>query len=356
VPKPKGGDRLKLLSFNKALEQSEGFGKRHLMLGNGFSIALKPDIFTYTALFDQAKNAGSISKRIGAAFRAMNTSDFETVIRVLRDSAVVVPAYLKDKTIGTDTAKLLCKDADAVRELLARTVSDSHPERPGDVTEDQYTACRQFLSNFDGSIYTLNYDLLLYWTVMQDLEPEVHSDDGFRTPDEGEEDYVTWDIEKTTGQNIFYLHGALHIYDAGHELQKYTWVNTGVRLIEQIRSALDDDRFPLIVSEGRSNEKLTKIIHSNYLSRGYRSFAAIGGSLFIYGHSLAENDEHILKLIPKSKVKNLFVGIYGDQKSPDNKRIIARAQRFPAERRHGTPLGVSFFDASTAEVWGESDD
>ena len=321
------------------------------MLGNGFSIAFKRDIFTYTALFDQAKKAGKMSKRIGGVFQALKTSDFETAIRVLRDSAAVIPAYVSDRTAAEKTAKLLREDADAVRELLAQTVSDSHPEGPSDVTEVQYKSCRQFLANFDGHIYTLNYDLLLYWTVMQDVEPKIHSDDGFRTPDEGEEDYVTWDIEKTSGQNVFYLHGALHIYDAGHELQKYTWIHTGIRLIEQIRAALSEERFPLIVSEGRSDEKLTKIMHSNYLSRGYRSFAAIGGSLFIYGHSLVENDEHILRLIPKNKIKTLFVGIYGDPRTPANKRMIARARRLPTERRRRGALVVEFFNASTAQVW-----
>ncbi len=321
------------------------------MLGNGFSIALRPDIFTYNALLEQAGKSGKISKRIETVFQAMNCTDFETVIRVLRDSANVVPAYLTDKPTATKTARLLRSDADAVRELLARAVSDSHPEHPGKVTKSQYACCRRFLSNFNGSTYTLNYDLLLYWTVMQNMDPQIPSDDGFRTPDEGEEDYVTWDIEKTTSQNVFYLHGALHIYDVGHELKKYTWVRTGIRLIDQIRGALSDSRFPLIVAEGQSDEKMTKIMHSNYLSRGYRSLAMIGGSLFIYGHRLAENDEHILRLIPKSKIKKLFVGIYGDPSTVANKCIVARAQRFPTERRRGVALAVEFFDATTASVW-----
>src|SRR6202035_1072609 len=135
------------------------------------------------------------------------------------------------------------------------------------------------------------------------------SDDGFRTPNEGSTDFVSWDIEKTDSQNLFYLHGALHIFDAGSELQKFTWINTGIKLIEQIRNALDDKKFPLFVSEGTSSEKMDKIMHSNYLSRGMRSFSKIGGNLFIYGHSLADNDKHILNLIPKSKIKRLFVSL-----------------------------------------------
>ncbi|MBX9634380.1 MAG: DUF4917 family protein [Magnetospirillum sp.] len=43
----------KLISFAEALTFSKT-GKRHLLLGNGFSISLKPDIFTYGALYDNA--------------------------------------------------------------------------------------------------------------------------------------------------------------------------------------------------------------------------------------------------------------------------------------------------------------
>ena len=341
---------MKLLSFDQALKASQGGGKRHLLLGNGFSIALKPKIFTYTALFDQAKKKGLLTEEVAALFAALMTTDFEVVIKALRDAAIVSEVYLHDAKTKRELPAKLRKDADAVREVLAKTISDSHPERPHDVTPEQYAYCRRFLSHFD-DIYTLNYDLLLYWTSMQDLEPDILHDDGFRTPDDGPTDYVTWDIEKTNNQNIHYLHWALHIFDAGIELQKYTWCNTRVALIEQIREALAANKFPLIVAEGRSDEKLERIVHSNYLSRSFRSFSAIGGSLFIYGHSLADNDEHILRLIEKNKVSVLYVGVYGDPNSDSNKRIIKRAKEFPTTRPPKRPLKVEFFDSTTARVW-----
>ena len=99
------------------------------------------------------------------------------------------------------------KDMLAIREALAATIAESHPDRPHDVTVDEYRACKTFLSNFE-CIYTLNYDLLLYWTVMQDeIEPEVKHDDGFRTPYTGVAEYVTWEVQNTKKQNTYYLHG-----------------------------------------------------------------------------------------------------------------------------------------------------
>jgi len=186
-----------------------------------------------------------------------------------------------------------------------------------------------------------------------EVEPFFEHDDGFRTPDEGEADYVTWDAEKTIGQTLFYLHGALHIFDADYVLKKYTWVNTGIRLIDQIRSALEQGLYPHIVAEGTSREKQAKILHSMYLSRAYRSFANIGSNLFIYGHSLADNDQHWLDLIAKGKTKHLFVSLYGDPNSDANQFIRTRGLQVQERRPAKRPLELHFYDASTAQVWGQ---
>ena len=199
----------------------------------------------------------------------------------------------------------------------------------------------------------MNYDLLLYWTLMQsEVLPAVTSDDGFRNPEDHEAEYVVWDVQNTNEQRIFYLHGALHIYDAGAELLKFTWSKTDVPLVDQIKRSLDRREYPLIVTEGTCDQKKDRIQHSNFLGRAYRSFAGLGGCLFIYGHSLAENDEHLLTLIDHGKIKKLFVGIYGDQTSEGNRKIIKRAELIPTRRRlNGTQAEVHFFDAKSAHVW-----
>ena len=108
----------------------------------------------------------------------------------------------------------------------------------------------------------------------------------------------------------------------------------------------------MIVTEGTSSQKQDRIQHSGILNRGYRSFAEIGGSLFVYGHSLAENDEHLLKLIDRAKTKKIFIGIYGDPTTEGNRRIIERARMIPGRRpARGTQADVYFFDAGSAHVW-----
>jgi hypothetical protein len=43
------------LDFAQACEKATAYGKKHLLLGNGFSIACKPNIFAYGSLFEEAK-------------------------------------------------------------------------------------------------------------------------------------------------------------------------------------------------------------------------------------------------------------------------------------------------------------
>lgn len=150
---------------------------------------------------------------------------------------------------------------------------------------------------------------------------------------------------------VTFYAGALHIFDAEIEIQKYTWKNTGIKLIDQIRDALSKDYFPLFVSEGTSAEKYKHIRHNDYLAKGYRSFSSIQGALFIFGHSLAEIDDHYLRCIQRGKISNLYVGIFGDPESPSNKYIIRRANQLAEGRRPRNPLKVQFYDTSSASVW-----
>lgn len=236
------------------------------------------------------------------------------------------------------------------------TIANNHPLQPNQLTEDEFKHCRFFLKNFE-AIYTLNYDLLLYWSLMhttkdaETFEP-IKCDDGFRHPDGSDSsDYVSWEMENSDQQNIHYLHGALHIFESDTELVKYTWSRTGVKLIDQISEALKEDRYPVIVAEGTSKQKVSRIMKSSYLQRSLKSLRNISGSLFVYGMALHENDEHVLKRIRKGKVNELWVGIYGDPKSKENVALRKRAIALSDERSIKKSLLVNFYDASTAKIW-----
>lgn len=303
----------------------------------------------YGKLYEQA-DFTKLSPTAKKAFEALGTQDFERVIKALRATKLILEAY---GGVSRTLLNTLQSDADGLRELLVETIAHSHPAWPGELTDEEYAACRAFVSNFD-TVYTFNYDLLLYWAQMHTEEGVAPtSDDGFRKSDvDYDAAYVVWDPSQSHEQNTWFLHGALHVFDSGAEIQKYTWSNTGVRLIDQIRDALGKGFFPLFVSEGTSAEKLERIRHSDYLAKAYRSFSEITGSLFIYGHSLAPNDEHYIRRIEKGKLSHLYIGLHGDPELDSNKRIVRRADQMANNRRRNASLSISYFDTSTAKVWG----
>lgn len=341
---------VELLTFDEALnDSSEVADEPHLLLGNGFSISCRPDAFNYGALLDEA-TFDAAHGDIRAVFELLGTTDFERVIEMLRLAGALADRYGP----GADLGDKLRHDAETVREALAVTLAARHPDLPFDLTPAEYTAARAFLSNFR-KIYTLNYDMLLYWAVMQELEPDVPTNDGFTNSEDPDADYVVWEPYLDFGnQRIFFLHGGLHLYDAGSEISKITWSRTGIPLVDQIRSALAAGRYPLIVTEGSSPEKEGKILHNAYLNHAIRSFAKIQKTLFIHGHSLAPNDQHIFRRIEEGKLDRLYISIYGDVDSDANRDVILRGEAMPNNRDqlNSRPLVVRFYDAATAHVWG----
>ena len=370
-----------VITFEEALAETTDM-KRHLLLGNGFSIALFPSCFTYGTLLDSVDFTPY--PEIRWAFATLGTVDFEIVINALRQTIALMPIYGGDAS----ALALMEQHAEALKELLVQAIAGNHPERPNDITEEQYRSCRQFLAHFVGEsrdrraqggdnlrakLFSLNYDLLLYWTLLhnqinvrdtsrpfglvaEETEPLEHND-GFLPPeDDPDAEYVEWKGEEVDKQSVFYLHGALHLFDHGPELQKKCWERSGgIALIEQVHDALNKDKFPLYVSEGSSDGKLDRIMHSAYLHKGLRTLRkncdSIGVSFFIFGHSLADNDMHILNQIRKGRFAKLYISIYGDPGDEANRQIIQRANGLAAMRSERYPLSIKFYDASSAHVW-----
>jgi len=351
---------MSVMTFHDAIAEAQATmtGKNpariHLLVGNGFSIALRPDIFSYNSLFSEANFEECPEAQ--QVFSQLGTMDFEEVVWALEKAATVLPCYNSE---DTQTPQKMTEDAHHIKEVLIETIAEKHPARPFDITDEQYKHCILFLKNFidaKGKIYTLNYDILLYWALMKGSNDElgeeykINFDDGFRSdPYESDTSYVIWNNGESRNQNLYYLHGALHLFDAGHELRKYTWKRTDEALVDQSRRAIDQGLFPLFVSEGSAESKMNKIEHSGYLHKALRSLTNIGGVLFIHGMSLSPNDEHILRTLERGKLKKIFVGLFGDPSSDRNKAIITRANLIA---EHNNNIEIHFYDSVSADVWG----
>jgi Domain of unknown function (DUF4917) len=354
-----------LLSFDDVLQKSKSL-KLHLVLGNGFSIAKFPKIFTYDALFSRAKFTDH--ERLKRVFEKLRSHDFEAVMRHLLMLVQTGEEY------GFDAAAVgeVKKDIEALKQVLIQTICDNHPDGPNDIDDASYTKCFALLRNFLGRdrshIYTLNYDLLLYWCIarigLSDKTFAKIINDGFSNPaNEAEAEYVSWQGEgQAFFSNIRYPHGALHIFDAGDDIQKITFSRTNERLIDQTRRALDKGFFPLFVSEGTSKEKIEKIKHNAYLYVCYQQFCGdvkglvkeINGepdtAMVIYGHSLNGVDDHFWSKLMRGKIKDVYVSVYGGLESESGLAIQQNVQRlnkaFPA-----TDVIFHFFDAASVDLW-----
>jgi hypothetical protein len=345
----------KAISWLNELTNSRGKALTpRLLLGNGFSIAFDPARFSYSALRSQAEGQGTLSPTAQHLFRKLDTQDFEIVIKTLEDATLGLEALDATKyatettTLGAEAAKL--KDA------LAHILAALHPERPYEIDDEAYLQVRTFLDQFD-VIYTANYDLLLYWTLMQDFTESGlktrQADDGFRDPGHAA-DYVVWNHLDPHSQSVFYLHGALHLYRSEDGLKKLTWRRTSEPLIDQIRAQLEVDSFPLYVAEGTSREKLTRIGTSDYLGRALRSLAAISGGLLSYGMSFSKNDAHIMDAIVHSKITRLAVSLFGDVGSQVNEATIQAVEDMKSRRATSyskAGLEIVFYDAQSVRLW-----
>lgn len=186
-------------------------------------------------------------------------------------------------------------------------MSSTHPANQGEIQNDEYKHARAFLCNFS-RVFTLNYDLLLYWTFMMSgldrLTPPCK--DGF-VGSGGQ--WAEW----ARDPQIFYLHGAFHLYtgeDGETHKLTYDWPN---RILDQLLSAMQEGNYPLVVTEGTWQKKLARIQANPYLRWCLREFENQAANLFIHGVRLAENDQHIVARLegPRSQVKRIYVSLYG---------------------------------------------
>ena len=332
-----------ILDFDIAISKADE--KKHLLLGNGFSISLFPDMFNYKTLSGKITDEG-----INLLFKELETSDFEYVMSRMTKALQIIEVYgdcsseLKDKLRG-DIGKL--------KKTLINTITKCHPENTDKIPNEKYEHCCKFLHHFEGGKkYTLNYDLLLYWVYMHCRESKCDNgctltcNDGFKPC----KDIFKWEIGNEHNQNLYYLHGAMHIFIDGSNVEKYTWSNTGKPLVKQVTESIRKGKYPVFISEGTTEHKKMRINNNSYLGSGFSSLKSIEGSLFIYGHSLRDEDDHIFNCINANKeVKKIFVSIHGEENSEANRKIIEKINTW---RKKYSPKEYFVYTAETAKVWG----
>ncbi|CAM8665681.1 Protein of unknown function DUF4917 [Comamonadaceae bacterium] len=307
-----------------------------VLLGNGFSQAWSPEIFNYSSLL-QVANFEDREIQIRELFDRQNTWDFEAVMRTLLAAEMVAEVHGLDQPI----IERIKEEQEVLKRALLTAVSVTHPRIPNELTKAQYQAVRKFLSRFS-QIFTVNYDLLMYWARNQELEPAWNTDDGFRAERK-------WRGHGTE-QIIHFLHGGLHLYEVPAGVRKHAYTGEiGGGIVDQVRANLEmqPPRFPLFVAEPTHKKKKQRIDRSPYLSFCLRKLEVSEAPIFIFGHSMDANDMHIFESIRGSGAQQIFVSVFGDEYSEANSQLKANAMAFLS----AAGKQVSFFDASTAAVW-----
>lgn len=330
-----------LVKFKEVIKKAKN---PRILLGNGFSMAFDKKRFSFTSLLDSAVKAKIIKRNdfVYKVFEKLETADFESVMKILDDSQKIVEVYKGEEAL----VEKIKKDSSQLKSYLVTIITNNHPEVCTEIPEDNKKACVEFLKPFK-DIYTLNYDLLLYWATMYDNSQEFT--DGFGENDESiHEDYVVY--KNRHGMKVHYLHGGLHIFDAGSEIIKKTYSKTNVRLVDQIKENLDRNIYPIFISEGDSKQKLTKILHNSYLNHCYKSLRTIGGDLIILGTQLKRNDNHILDALIENKVKNIYIGV-SDIESVSH--IKSRIELYNQGKTEVKKKILHYYDYKTVNIWGK---
>lgn len=345
-----------MLTFDEVLDAIKE-QKRYLLLGNGFSMAYNPKRFSFTSLLDNAVERGLINKTspIYKVFTQFDTKDFEEVVKLLETSTKVLKTY---GVLSKVDEKKILDDSKSLKKYLVDVITNNHPDKITEISDDEFISSASFIKNFE-KVYTLNYDLLLYWSCIKlqsFIEEEQIKDfvldisDGFYDPHEQTTDYVVFGNDGAS-QNIYFLHGGLHIFDKKSEIIKNTFSRTDKSLKEQTLENLNKDIYPIFVSEGTSEQKKAKIIHNAYLNHCYKSLSNIGGtkkiqsSLVIFGTLLKRNDTHIRKAILKSKVENIYIGVSNEDEAKEFDDFIEQSSKLKKAKK------VYFYDYKTAKVW-----
>jgi hypothetical protein len=204
----------KSFTLKEALKISKD-SHRSLLLGNGFSNSIW-DNFDYKYLYQEANNPTSNWARapgdnLDNLFTSLQTNDFEKILAYLNIAIEVARCY-KDETFE----KQLVDDKQELINSFIAALHEVHPQYKSLINPINWIRLVNFISNFN-EVYTVNYDLLLYWVINQSYTdfssseltskaPRDHLKDGF-----GGRSNIIWKgtIDKIMEQTVYYLHGSL---------------------------------------------------------------------------------------------------------------------------------------------------
>ncbi|WP_298944085.1 DUF4917 family protein [uncultured Psychromonas sp.] len=191
-----------------------------LIVGNGGSIAISSD-FSYNKLYQWGKNNRYIKENAQGIFEHFSADkrDFERVLYKLNQAD-----YVNKKVKITDSeCKKVRKAYTDVRRSLIDTVIGLHPEQAS--VEKDIHLIKQYLLNFK-IIFSLNYDLLVYWAAQERIDVTDLFLDGFSLKDNVKNStsllFDETSFATIAGKNVqlYFPHGNLLLYNTKSDDEK----------------------------------------------------------------------------------------------------------------------------------------
>jgi hypothetical protein len=317
----------------------DDFNGGSLILGNGASMAVS-DKFGYGSLFNEAKKLDHLTKPVQKVFESFDVEDFELVLRRLWQAKKV------NKALKIEHGKVE-ESYQQVRTALIETVRDTHVLYQE--AEEHLEHIFLFMKPFK-KVVSLNYDLIVYWAAMlgnQELgswfkdcfTPHYFCDDWReRTEPYG----------KAKGATLFfYPHGNLVLHH--HEFSSVKKITVGADddLLESILDKWErKDLAPAFVCEGTKESKAQSISSCDYLEKVfYEVLPSLDQNIVIYGWAMAEQDEHLLEQIGKSRPEKVAISVY-----QNDDIFMGRVKKQLKD------IGVNkviFFDSESAGAWNQ---
>ncbi len=215
---------------------------------------------------------------------------------------------------------------------------------PDDVPGETLATFKQaFLGH--RAIFSTSYDLLAYWAIGY-ANGYQRFCDCFWANDRNEFDPTRpGDTRRTP---IYYLHGALHLVVGGsgvtRKLTKKDLRGEERKLLDRFDKPIpgDPEARPLLVTEGSSRAKLHEIEANAYLAYVYEKLKEKSGPLVVFGHSLGEQDQHLIDAINVNPRRPVAISLRdaGPREVREERHRIIGV--LAAEERD-----VQFFDAAT---------
>lgn len=150
----------------------------------------------------------------------------------------------------------------------------------------------------------------------------------------GNDPEFVFDVNSST-QNLFFLHGAFHIYKDGHSIKKITQ-QSNKALYNRLEEVLNNEEQDIVCVFQHENK--TDVINGDeYLLNCHKKLDELNGNMVIIGSSLADNDNHIFERINNSGIDTLYISTL--LKSKETNLQLAK-DKFPSREIH-------LFDAET---------